>query len=156
MAAKILLKLAERFKKAIRDEYKETLSPEDAAVRKRLGQISAKEKLNKSFSYVGNAKTPNDARSRANEMFSDFDVDGAIEDAGGLEKAFKISPVKKSTPPFKDKAVRDQWQGGGDSMGDKKDLKAVKILEERKAAMVKPPFKKAKGGMVTKWQTKWG
>ena len=94
------------------------------------------------------------------------------------KKSGKKTLDQKSTPPFKDKAVRDQWQGGGFWHGVKRDPKAIAALERKAASMrgitvaefrklklegklpfaekPKAPVKKAKGGMMTKWQAKWG
>jgi len=41
----------------------------------------------------------------------------------------------KNKGPFVDKAVRDQWQGGGYWHGDKRHPKAVAALERRAARM---------------------
>lgn len=48
---------------------------------------------------------------------------------------------KKITGPFADKAVRDFWQGGGDSRGAKRHPKAVAKLKAMAEAQRRPPFK---------------
>jgi hypothetical protein len=94
------------------------------------------------------------------------------------KKSGKKTLDQKFTPPFKDKAIRDQSQLGGFWHGVKRDPKAIAALERKAARMrgitvaefrklklegklsfagkPKAPVKKSKGGMVTKWQTKWG
>ena len=97
----------------------------------------------------------------------------------------KLDKIISNQPPFKDKSIRDSIQTGG-NRGKDRDPKAREILKKRRAAMnkapltkVKPkapltkqekwtneikkvtehadnPRRKAKGGMVTKWESKWG
>ena len=179
-------------------------------------------------------------------MFGDFDVDGAIEEAGGFDKAFKtIKPVKKSgggiakgartakkvaeaiqrrakekkksesppsarrdmakkdvftgekyqtntpknrykqmTPEYraflnkqaKKEARKDKLIAGGGGLGVgtgflgamyaggerererlKKEEERIKKFREKKSKPKnKTPVKKARGGMVTRWESKWG
>ena len=48
--------------------------------------------------------------------------------------------------PFADKAIRDQWQIGGESRGAKRHPDAVKALKKKAAKRDKPPFKKPSPG----------
>ena len=94
------IKLAAKFKSELRQQYKDSMSYPDAAEiadLKRRGGDHPREAANKAFSYIEKSKNPTQAKNRAEEMFGDFDVDGAIEEAGGFDKAFKtIKPVKKA------------------------------------------------------------
>ena len=80
-------------------------------------------------------------------MFGDFDVDGAIEEAGGFEKAFKTAPIKgvtraresMLTPAQKRRARKTQKDLGPSARRDMKD--------------VKPPVEKSKGGMASAAKT---
>ena len=95
---KSLIRIGSKFKSDLRQQYRDSMSYPDAgeiADIKRRGGDSPRDSINNAFNYIERSKSPDQARSRAEEMFGEFDVDGAIEEAGGLEKAFKLSPVKK-------------------------------------------------------------
>ena len=95
---KSLIKLGSKFKSDLRQQYRDSMSYPDAgeiADIKRRGGDSPRDSINNAFNYIEKSKSSDQARSRAEEMFGEFDIDGAIEEAGGLEKAFKLSPVKK-------------------------------------------------------------
>ena len=95
---KSLIKLGSKFKSDLRQQHRDSMSYPDAgeiADIKRRGGDSPRDSINNAFNYIERSKSSNQARSRAEEMFGEFDIDGAIEEAGGLEKAFKLSPVKK-------------------------------------------------------------
>jgi hypothetical protein len=116
-----LIKLAGKFKSELRQQYKDSMSYPDAgeiARRKNMGEKSPREKVNEAFNYIEKSKNPTQAKNRAEEMFGDFDVDGAIEEAGGFDKAFKtIKPVKKS--------------GGGIAKGARTAKKVAEAIERR-------------------------
>jgi hypothetical protein len=215
-----LIKLAGKFKSELRQQYKDSMSYPDAgeiARRKNMGEKSPREKVNEAFNYIEKSKNPTQAKNRAEEMFGDFDVDGAIEEAGGFDKAFKtIKPVKKSggglakgartakkvaeaierrakaANRIKNKAKEAEKKnqegkrsklvdkmlekdlrlglGAGTLLaltgivGSKKEKERLKKEEERikkfreknSKPKNKTPVKKARGGMVTKWENKWG
>jgi hypothetical protein len=141
-----LIKLAGKFKSDLRQQYKDSMSYPDAgeiARRKDMGEKSPREKINKAFNYIESSKSPDQARNRAEEMFGEFDVDGAIEEAGGFEKAFKTAPIKgvtraresMLTPAQKRRARKTQKDLGPSARRDMKDAK--------------PPIEKAKGGIAT-------
>jgi hypothetical protein len=141
-----LIKLAGKFKSDLRQQYKDSMSYPDAgeiARRKDMGEKSPREKINKAFNYIESSKSPDQARNRAEEMFGEFDVDGAIEEAGGFEKAFKTAPIKgvtraresMLTPAQKRRARKTQKDLGPSARRDMKDAK--------------PPIEKAKGGLAT-------
>lgn len=119
-----LIKLAGKFKSELRQQYKDSMSYPDAgeiARRRNMGEKSPREKVNEAFSYIEKSKNPTQAKNRAEEMFGDFDVDGAIEEAGGFDKAFKtIKPVNKS--------------GGGIAKGARAGKKVVEAIERRAKA----------------------
>ena len=100
-----LIKLAGKFKSDLRQQYKDSMSYPDAAEiadLKRRGGDSPRESINNAFNYIERSKNPEQARNRAEEMFGEFDIDGAIEEAGGFEKAFKTSSrrdMKDVKPP---------------------------------------------------------
>ena len=100
-----LIKLAGKFKSDLRQQYKDSMGYPDAgeiARRKAMGDKSPREKINEAFNYIESSKNPDQARNRAEEMFGEFDIDGAIEEAGGFEKAFKTSSrrdMKDVKPP---------------------------------------------------------
>jgi len=92
-------KLASKFKSDLRQQYKDSMSYPDAgevASLKRRGGDSPSKSINNAFDYIEKSKTSAQAKSRSEEMFGDFDLDTAIEEAGGFDKAFKIKPVKKA------------------------------------------------------------
>ena len=92
-------KLASKFKSDLRQQYKDSMSYPDAgevASLKRRGGDSPSQSINNAFDYIEKSKTSAQAKSRSEEMFGDFDLDTAIEEAGGFDKAFKIKPVKKA------------------------------------------------------------
>ena len=157
---KSVIKLGSKFKSDIRQQYKDSMSYPDAAEianLKKRGGDHPREAANKAFSYIEKSKNQTQARSRAKEMFEEFDVDGAIEEAGGLEKAFrtaKVSPIKKKLGG----AVQSKTQSRGnfpDLTGDGKVTKKD-VLRGRGV----PGFKKGgsakKKGLGTKWESKWG
>ena len=93
------MKLASKFKSDLRQQYKDLMSYPDAgeaARRKNMGDMSASDKINQAFSKIEKSKTPSEAKAKARELFGDFDIDTAIEEAGGFDKAFKVKPVKKA------------------------------------------------------------
>lgn len=118
------IKLAAKFKSELRQQYKDSMSYPDAAEiadLKRRGGDHPREAANKAFSYIEKSKNPTQAKNRAEEMFGDFDVDGAIEEAGGFDKAFKIiKPVKKA--------------GGGIAKGARTAKKVAEAVERRAKA----------------------
>jgi hypothetical protein len=166
-----LIKLAGKFKSDLRQQYKDSMSYPDAgetARRKDMGEKSPREKINEAFNYIERSKSPNQARNRAKEMFGEFDVDGAIEEAGGFEKAFKKvikkfgkkavkeaqeEPIpgftqarqKMLTPAQKRRARKTERDLGPPSMRGMTKPKDVKDL--------KPPVEKAKGGMASAAKT---
>ena len=154
------IKLAAKFKSDLRQQYKDSMSYPDAAeiadIKKRGGD-SPTVSINNAFDYIEKSKNQTQARSRAKEMFEEFDVDGAIEEAGGLEKAFrtaKVSPIKKKLGG----AVQSKTQSRGnfpDLTGDGKVTKKD-VLRGRGV----PGFKKGgsakKKGLGTKRESKWG
>ena len=76
-----LIKLAGKFKSDLRQQYKDSMGYPDAgeiARRKDMGAKSPREKINEAFNYIESSKSPDQARNRAQEMFGDFDVDGAV------------------------------------------------------------------------------
>ena len=92
-------KLASKFKSDLRQQYKDSMSYPDAgeiASLKRRGGDSPSKSINNAFDYIEKSKTSAQAKSRSEEMFGEFDLDTAIEEAGGFDKAFKIKPVKKA------------------------------------------------------------
>ena len=245
-----LIKLAGKFKSELRQQYKDSMSYPDAAEiadLKRRGGDHPREAANKAFSYIEKSKNPTQAKNRAEEMFGDFDVDGAIEEAGGFDKAFKtIKPIKKAgggiakgaragkqvveavarrakkkkkseSPPsarrdmakkdvftgekylsggpktmqrmtaeYKDflnkqakkEAKKDKSIAGGVGLGvgtttvvggslyaggkrererlKKEEERIKKFREKNSKPKNKTPVKKARGGMVTRWESKWG
>ena len=141
-----LIKLAGKFKSDLRQQYKDSMSYPDAgeiADIKRRGGDSPRDSINNAFNYIERSKSPDQARNRANEMFGDFDVDGAIEEAGGFEKAFKTAPIKgvtraresMLTPAQKRRARKTQKESGLSARRDMKDAK--------------PPVERSEGGMAT-------
>ena len=141
-----LIRLAGKFKSDLRQQYKDSMGYPDAgeiARRKAMGDKSPREKINEAFNYIESSKSPDQARSRAEEMFGEFDIDGAIEEAGGFEKAFKETPIKgitqarqkMLTPAQKRRARKIQKESGLSARRDMKD--------------VKPPIERSKGGMAT-------
>ena len=112
-------KLATKLAKRIKEEYNDSIDPDELKELNRLAKknntLSPKDKLNKAFSYVNKADSPQEGKSRAEEMFGDFvDIDNLIEEeVGDISKAFS-----------KPRNTR---------------LKKMR-----------------KGGMVTKWESKWG
>ena len=93
------MKLASKFKSDLRQQYKDLMSYPDAGEatrRKNMGDMSASDKINQAFSKIEKSKTPSEAKAKARELFGDFDIDTAIEEAGGFDKAFKVKPVKKN------------------------------------------------------------
>jgi len=154
------IKLAAKFKSDLRQQYKDSMSYPDAAeiadIKKRGGD-SPTVSINNAFDYIEKSKNQTQAKNRAKEMFEEFDVDGAIEEAGGLEKAFrtaKVSPIKKKLGG----AVQSKTQSRGnfpDLTGDGKVTKKD-VLRGRGV----PGFKKGgsakKKGLGTKWESKWG
>jgi hypothetical protein len=141
-----LIKLAGKFKSDLRQQYKDSMGYPDAgeiARRKGMGEKSPREKINEAFNYIERSKSPDQARNRAEEMFGDFDIDGAIEEAGGFEKAFKTAPIKgvtraresMLTPAQKRRARKTQKDLGPSARRDMKDAK--------------PPIEKSEGGMAT-------
>ena len=191
-----LIKLAGKLKSELRQQYKDSMSYPDAgeiARRRNMGEKSPREKVNEAFSYIEKSKNPTQAKNRAEEMFGDFDVDGAIEEAGGFDKAFKtIKPVKKSGGGIakgartakkaaeaierrakaanrkKDKAKEDEKKdkrkamalagatgatlAGGFMLGAEREKARLKKEKER----MKKIQKKKAGGLVTRWESKWG
>ena len=146
-----LIKLAGKFKSDLRQQYKDSMGYPDAgeiARRKDMGAKSPREKINEAFNYIESSKSPDQARNRAKEMFGDFDVDGAIEEAGGFEKAFKTAPIKgvtraresMLTPAQKRRARKTQKESGLSARRDMKDAK--------------PPVEKSEGGPVSKIKEK--
>ena len=92
-------KLASKFKSDLRQQYKDSMSYPDAgeiASLKRRGGDSPSTSINNAFDYIEKSKTSAQAKSRSEEMFGEFDLDTAIEEAGGFDKAFKIKPVNKA------------------------------------------------------------
>jgi hypothetical protein len=92
------MKLASKFKSDLRQQHKDLMSYPDAgeiASLKRRGGDSPSKSINNAFNYIEKSKTPAQAKSRSEEMFGEFDLDTAIEEAGGFDKAFKVKPVKK-------------------------------------------------------------
>ena len=186
---KSVIKLGSKFKSDIRQQYKDSMSYPDAAEianLKKRGGDHPREAANKAFSYIEKSKNPTQAKNRAEEMFGDFDVDGAIEEAGGFDKAFKtIKPVKKSGGGIakgartakkvaeaierrakaakrkKDKAKEAEKKdkrkamalagatgatlAGATVIGAKKEKERMKKIQKQKA-----------GGLVTRWESKWG
>jgi len=184
-----LIKLAAKFKSDLRQQYKDSMSYPDAAEiadLKRRGGDHPREAANKAFSYIEKSKNPTQAKNRAEEMFGDFDVDGAIEEAGGFDKTFKtIKPIKKAGGGIakgaragkkvaeaierrakaanrrKDKAKEDEKKdkrkamalagatgatlAGATVIGAKKEKERMKKIQKKKA-----------GGLVTRWESKWG
>ena len=145
-----LIKLAGKFKSDLRQQYKDSMGYPDAgeiARRKAMGDKSPREKINEAFNYIESSKSPDQARNRAEEMFGEFDIDGAIEEAGGFEKAFKTAPIKgvtraresMLTPAQKRRARKTQKDLGPSARRDMKD--------------VKPPVEKSKGGMASAAKT---
>ena len=141
-----LIKLAGKFKSDLRQQYKDSMGYPDAgeiARRKSMGEKSPREKINEAFNYIESSKSPDQARNRAEEMFGEFDVDGAIEEAGGFKKAFRETPIKgvtparqkMMTPAQKRRARKIQKESGPSSRRDMKDAK--------------PPIERSKGGMAT-------
>ena len=141
-----LIKLAGKFKSDLRQQYKDSMGYPDAgeiARRKDMGEKSPREKINEAFNYIESSKSPDQARNRAEEMCGEFDVEGAIEEAGGFEKAFKTAPIKgvtraresMLTPAQKRRARKTQKDLGPSSRRDMKDAK--------------PPIEKSEGGMAT-------
>ena len=130
---KLITKLAKR----IKEEYNDSIDPDELKKLNRLAKknntLSYKDKLDKAFNYVNKADSPQEGKSRAQEMFGDFvDVDNLIkEEVGDLSKAF--------TKP-REKPVN--------SMTQLRNLK-TKLKTDK-------PKKMKKGGMVTKWESKWG
>ena len=191
-----LIKLAGKLKSELRQQYKDSMSYPDAgeiARRRNMGEKSPREKVNEAFSYIEKSKNPTQAKNRAEEMFGDFDVDGAIEEAGGFDKAFKtIKPVKKSGGGIakgartakkaaeaierrakaanrkKDKAKEAEKKdkrkamalagatgatlAGGFMLGAEREKARLKKEKER----MKKIQKKKAGGLVTRWESKWG
>jgi hypothetical protein len=140
------IKLAGKFKSDLRQQYKDSMSYPDAgeiADIKRRGGDSPRDSINNAFNYIERSKNPEQARNRAEEMFGEFDIDGAIEEAGGFEKAFKETPIKgvtqarqkMMTPAQKRRARKTQKESGLSARRDMKDAK--------------PPIEKAKGGLAT-------
>ena len=126
------IKLAAKFKSDLKQQYKDSMSYPDAAEiadLKRRGGDHPREAANNAFSYIEKSKNPTQAKNRAEEMFGDFDIDGAIEEAGGFDKAFKtMKPVKKS-------------RGG--------IIQAAKTITKKKTAS-------RNKASATKWENKWG
>jgi len=202
------IKLAAKFKSDLKQQYKDSMSYPDAAEiadLKRRGGDHPREAANNAFSYIEKSKNSTQAKNRAEEMFGDFDIDGAIEEAGGFDKAFKtIKPVKKAgggiakgarsgkkiTEAIERRAKEKKSREGKRSklvdkmlekdlrlglgagtllagtaiVGSKKEKERLKKEEERikkfreknSKPKGKAPVKKARGGMVTKWENKWG
>ena len=190
------IKLAGKFKSELRQQYKDSMSYPDAAEiadLKRRGGDHPREAANKAFSYIEKSKNPTQAKNRAEEMFGDFDVDGAIEEAGGFDKAFKtIKPVKKAGGGLakgaragkqvaeaierrakaanrkKDKAKEAEKKdkrkamalagatgatlAGATMIGGEREKERLKKEKER----MKKIQKKKAGGLVTRWENKWG
>ena len=146
-----LIKLAGKFKSDLRQQYKDSMGYPDAgeiAHRKAMGYKSPREKINEAFNYIESSKNPDQARNRAEEMFGEFDIDGAIEEAGGFEKAFKETPIKgvtqarqkMMTPAQKRRARKTQKESGLSARRDMKDAK--------------PPVERSEGGPVSKIKEK--
>jgi hypothetical protein len=144
------IKLAGKFKSDLRQQYKDSMSYPDAgetARRKDMGAKSPSEQINEAFSKIERSKTPSEARSKARDLFGDLDIDGAIEEAGGFEKAFKTAPIKgvtraresMLTPAQKRRARKTQKDLGPSARRDMKDAK--------------PPIEKANGGMASAAKT---
>ena len=190
------IKLAAKFKSDLKQQYKDSMSYPDAAEiadLKRRGGDHPREAANNAFSYIEKSKNPTQAKNRAEEMFGDFDVDGAIEEAGGFDKAFKtIKPVKKSVGGLakgaragkkvaesierrakaanrrKDKAKEDEKKdkrkamalagatgatlAGATMIGGEREKERLKKEKER----IKKIQNKKAGGLVTRWESKWG
>jgi len=164
-----LIKLAAKFKSDLRQQYKDSMSYPDAseiADLKRRGGDHPSVSANNAFNYIEKSKNPTQAKNRAEEMFGDFDVDGAIEEAGGFDKAFKITkPVKKKDGGWIQGAIKKPGalrQQLGVKEGEKipaKKLNAAakeggKLGQRARLAKTLRGFKN--GGVVTKWESKWG
>ena len=107
---KSFIKLSSKFKsdlKAQMREYEDLDSPADQLEKAKIrGYKTAAEARkadqDKAFNYIESAKTPQEALKRSRDMFPDqsYSVGSAIQSAGGVKKAFKISPIKKSKGGF--------------------------------------------------------
>ena len=105
---KSFIKLSSKFKsdlKAQMREYEDLDSPADQLEKAKIrGYKTAAEARkadqDKAFNYIESAKTPQEALKRSRDMFPDqsYSVGSAIQSAGGVKKAFKISPIKKVMP----------------------------------------------------------
>jgi hypothetical protein len=141
-----LIKLAGKFKSDLRQQYKDSMGYPDAgeiARRKGMGEKSPREKINEAFNYIERSKSPDQARNRAEEMFGDFDIDGAIEEAGGFEKAFKTAPIKGVT------RARESMLTPAQKRRARKTQKDLGLSARRDMKDAKPPIEKSEGGMAT-------
>ena len=163
MAINVFIKLASKFKSDLRRQFKDSMTYPQAAGKP--DHKSAKETANKAFDYIEKSANPTQAKNRAQEMFGDFDIDGAIEEAGGFDKAFKITkPLKKKDGGWiqgaikKPGALRKQL---GVKEGEKIPMKKLnaaakeggKLGQRARLAKTLRGFKN--GGIVTKWENKW-
>ena len=173
---KKFIKLASKFKsdlKAQLREYEDLDTPmgQLESARRRGYKTAAearKADYDEIFNYIEGAKNPQEALKRSREMFPDsaYSVGTAIQSAGGSKKAFKkIDPVEKSKGGMLIGGLKKL--AGKDKKKSRPDLEAKakrkkKMDAERPAIptmrkdMKRKPVKKAKGGMVTKWEQKWG
>ena len=146
-----LIKLAGKFKSDLRQQYKDSMGYPDAgeiARRKGMGEKSPREKINEAFNYIESSKNPDQARNRAEEMFGEFDIDGAIEEAGGFEKAFKTAPIKGVT------RARESMLTPAQKRRARKTQKDLWPSARRDMKDVKPPVERSEGGPVSKIKEK--
>lgn len=142
-----LIKLAGKFKSDLRQQYKDSMSYPDAgeiARRKDMGAKSPSEQINEAFSKIERSKTPSEARSKARDLFGDLDIDGAIEEAGGFEKAFKTAPIKGVT------RARESMLTPAQKRRARKTQKDLGLSARRDMKDAKPPVERSKGGPVSK------
>ena len=173
---KKFIKLASKFKsdlKAQLREYEDLDTPlgQLESARRRGYKTAAearKADYDEIFNYIEGAKNPQQALKRSREMFPDsaYSVGTAIQSAGGSKKAFKkIDPVEKSKGGMLIKGLKKL--AGKEKKKSRPDLEAKakrkKKMDAEKPAiptmrkdMKRKPVKKAKGGLVTKWENKWG
>ena len=138
MAINVFIKLASKFKSDLRRQFKDSMTYPQAAGKP--DHKSAKETANKAFDYIEKSANPTQAKNRAQEMFGDFDIDGAIEEAGGFDKAFKATkPQKKSLGGLLTSKASQRRQSGA-------------IMDSK----LQPVRGRKNGGFVTKWESKWG
>ena len=95
-------------------------------------------------------------------------LQGITKAIKGLKTAFGSKKTrarnKKSTAELRNKATKDAFKKANSSRADlEAKVKRKKKMESERPAvptlrrdMKRKPVKKAKGGMVTKWESKWG